>query len=96
VRTELERLAHFLKTKANNLYRRAYKVSENEQSYATRDGGASRNYRSLGEVAAILGVTRQAVQQIERVALRKLRLAFIEELRDYNPALAAEIMKDQQ
>jgi DNA-directed RNA polymerase sigma subunit (sigma70/sigma32) len=53
-----------------------------------KTGGASRAYRSLGEVAKILGISRQAVQQCERSAFHKIRVALLAELRESNPELA--------
>lgn len=53
-------------------------------------GASSRAQMSLGEVAKVLGVSRQAVYQVERTALHKLRMALLPTLREINPELAAQ------
>lgn len=61
-------------------------------SASTRGGRGENNTRaarSMQEVADILGVSRQAVHQVERNALYKLRLALLPCLREINPELAA-------
>ena len=46
--------------------------------------------RSVGEVAAMLGVSRQAVHQVERAALHKLRIKLLPHLREISPEMAAD------
>jgi DNA-directed RNA polymerase sigma subunit (sigma70/sigma32) len=55
------------------------KITEGRAS--SLDGLFLLTVRSQGEVADILGITRQAVQQIERRALWKLRMR----LAEFNP-----------
>ena len=53
-------------------YQRRYALRPGEESAHKRQGFA---LRSMSEVAAILGVSRQAVHQVERQALLKIRKA---------------------
>ena len=43
-----------------------------------------------------MGITRQAAQQAEASAFKKLQVKFLPELREINPALAAEVMRAHQ
>lgn len=56
----------------------------------SKDGNSTNAQRSMSEVAAILGCSRQAVHQVERTALYKLRVALLPTLRELNPELAAQ------
>lgn len=55
-----------------------------------RQVGNTNATRSMSEVAAMLGISRQAVHQVERTALHKLRVALLPTLREINPELAAQ------
>jgi len=59
----------------------------------TKYGNQTLARRSLSEVAAILGCSRQAVQQVERTALHKLRLALLPVVKELNPQLHDELCK---
>ena len=54
---------------------------------------ALRTLRTMNEVGRMLGISRQAVHQIERVAMQKLRVALMPALREMAPELAAEVEK---
>lgn len=47
---------------------------------------------SQQEVADVLGISRQAVHQVERTALHKLRLGLIAAVREINPELADNLI----
>lgn len=48
--------------------------------------------RSMDEVATIMGITRQRVEQIERSAVFKLSILFLDEICDDDPARALSII----
>jgi hypothetical protein len=50
--------------------------------------------RTLAEVGQILGMSRQAVQQTERVALRKVRVKLLEAVREDVPWAADIVQRD--
>lgn len=49
--------------------------------------------RSYAVVGAILGLSRQRVQQIERIALYKLRLGLLPHIKEINPELYEELLR---
>lgn len=57
------------------------RLKQNEAKANTLAGSLLLTVRTQSEVAQIMGITRARVQQIEREALHKLRVA----LKDYNP-----------
>lgn len=48
---------------------------------------------SLGEVAKALGCSRQAVQQSERNAFRKIRMGLLAIVKEINPRLHASLLQ---
>ncbi len=72
-------------------YRQRVKVKSHEARHVTRYGGGTLAKRSQSEVAALLVISRQAVQQIERMAFYKIRMGLLNHLREINPELAEEL-----
>lgn len=68
-------------------YKARIRLKRGEPGYATRSGGGTLAIRSLTETARILGCSRQAVHQVERTAIHKIRLALLEVVRETNPEL---------
>lgn len=67
-------------------------MRRHEVKYATRNGGGeSKALRSHAEVGKILGISRQAVHQMERVAIFKIRQRMLEVLKEVNPDLYEEL-----
>lgn len=66
------------------------RLRENEEAFTT-GRGVTKAVRSHSEVAVILGTSRQNVQQLERMALFKLRRALAPVLQEINPELFQEI-----
>lgn len=76
-------------------YQRRIKVKPGEPGYSTRFGRTTLAKRSLTEVAEILGCSRQAVQQVERTAFHKLRIALLPVLLELNPELHRQVVERQ-
>jgi len=70
-------------------------IGRGEYAYECRSNGGLALH-SLGEVADILQISRAAVHQIERNALRKLRLLLMDELIEINPDLAVDVLKRER
>ena len=68
-------------------YREAIRVGGGEDRNIGNRGRRTLCAMSLGECAAELGISRQAAHQLERVALRKLRLGLLAAVAEVNPAM---------
>lgn len=71
-------------------YNKMIRLCACEPSHET-GRGRTRAVRSTTEVAQILGISRQAVHQVERAALYKLRVAMAPFLKEINPELHHEM-----
>ena len=89
-RSDIEKAGQ--RNRAKERYARIVKLRENEPSFTT-GRGVTKAFRSHSEVAAILGTSRQNVQQLERMALFKLRRALAPLLQEINPELFQEIFQ---
>lgn len=69
------------------------RIRPGETSQFIHHGGHTVALLSQQEVGRILGISRQAVHQSERNAIRKIRFALIEYLREMNPELADSFCK---
>lgn len=68
-------------------YQNRIRLKKGEPGYATKSGTMTLAIRSQSEVARNLGISRQAVQQLERTAFHKIRLRLLPILKELNPEL---------
>ena len=54
------------------------------------------HYRTQEEVAQILGLTRQRVEQLERRAIQKVQLGFLDWIQEENPIFAEWIIRNEE
>ena len=75
----------------NQPSRHRYHAMVKIQGSDTKRGTTTAAFMSLGDCAAVLGISRQAAHQLERAALHKLRIGMLPALRELNPDLAAKV-----